>query len=113
MDMLSRELGGVFIMGEHLFEKLARDRGITVEEMREIISARIRRGMNDPDPKKRAQWETIPHEGELPTPEEWLYYAVNYLIELGIEICCGGIRICEWAALEGVHFWGYGLGIWK
>ena len=55
MDMLSRELGGVFIMGEHLFEKLARDRGITVEEMREIISARIRRGMNDSDPKKRAQ----------------------------------------------------------
>ena len=38
-------------MGEHLFEKFARDRGITVEEMREIISARIRRGMNDPDRK--------------------------------------------------------------
>ena len=48
-------------MGEHLFERLARERGITVEEMREIISARIRRGMNDPDPKKRAQWEEIPH----------------------------------------------------
>ena len=64
-------------MGEHLFEKLARDRGITVEEMREIISARIRRGMNDPDPKKRAQWEAIPPE------REWLYYAVNTLIENG------------------------------
>ena len=25
----------------------------------------------------------IPHEGEIPTPEEWLYYAVNYLIEHG------------------------------
>ena len=62
--------------------------------------------MNDPDPEKRAQWEAIPHEGEIPTPEEWLYYAVNYLIELGIEICCGGIRICEWAALEGCSFWG-------
>ncbi len=70
-------------MEEHLFEKLARERGITVEEMREIISARIRRGINDPDPKKRAQWEAIPHEGEIPTPEEWLYYAVNYLIEHG------------------------------
>lgn len=39
--------------------------------------------MNDPDPEKRAQWEAIPHEGEIPTPEEWLYYAVNYLIEHG------------------------------
>ena len=72
-------------MGEHLFERLARERDITVEEMWEIISARIRRGMNDSDPKKRAQWEAIPHEGEIPTPEEWLYYAVNTLIENGDE----------------------------
>ena len=28
-------------MGEHLFERLARERNITVEEMRAIISARI------------------------------------------------------------------------
>lgn len=76
-------LGGVFIIGEYLFERLARERGVTVEEMREIISARIRRGMNDPDPEKRAQWEAIPHEGEVPTPEKWLYYAVNTLIENG------------------------------
>lgn len=39
--------------------------------------------MNDLDPKKQAQWEAIPHEGEIPMPEEWLYYAVNYLIEHG------------------------------
>ncbi|MCI9382435.1 MAG: hypothetical protein HFG88_15795 [Dorea sp.] len=64
-------------MGEHLFERLARERNITVEERREIISARIRWGMNGPDPKKRAQWEAIPHE------REWLYYAVNTLIENG------------------------------
>ena len=30
-----------------LFERLARERGITVEEMRTIISARIEQGMND------------------------------------------------------------------
>ena len=72
-------------MEEHLFERLACERDITVEEMREIISVRIRRGMNDPDPKKRAQWEVIPHEGEIPTPEEGLYYAVNILIENGDE----------------------------
>ena len=32
-----------------LFERLARERGISVEEMRAIISARIEQGMNDPD----------------------------------------------------------------
>ena len=62
---------------ETLFERLARERNITVEEMRAIISARIEAGMNDPDPEKRAQWERIPCAGKIPTPEEWLRYAVE------------------------------------
>ena len=70
-------------MGEHLFERLARERNSTVEEMRTIISARIEKGMNDPDPEKRAQWEKIPRAGEIPTPEEWLKYAVETLEDEG------------------------------
>ena len=62
---------------ETLFERLARERNITVEEMRAIISARIEAGMNDPDPEKRAQWERTPCAGKIPTPEEWLRYAVE------------------------------------
>lgn len=62
-----------------LFERLARQRGISVEEMRSIISARIEQGMNDPDPVKRASWERIPRAGDIPTPEEWLRYAVEQL----------------------------------
>ncbi len=62
-----------------LFECLARQRGISVEEMRSIISARIEQGMNDPDPVKRASWERIPRAGDTPTPEEWLRYAVEQL----------------------------------
>ncbi len=62
-----------------LFERLARERGISVEEMRSIISARIEQGMNDPDPVKRASWERIPRAGNIPTPEEWLRYAVEQL----------------------------------
>ena len=53
-----------------LFEKLAQERNISVEEMRSIIAARIAAGMNDPDSVRRAQWEKIPHTGEVPTPEE-------------------------------------------
>lgn len=70
-------------MAEHLFERLARERGITVEEMRAIISARIERGWNDPDPEKRVQWRKIPCAGEIPTPDEWLKYAVEKLEEEG------------------------------
>lgn len=64
-------------MEEHLFELLARERNITVEEMRTIISARIEKGWNDPDLEKRAQWRKIPCAGEMPTPDEWLKYAVE------------------------------------
>ena len=66
-----------------LFERWAQERNITVEEMRAIIAARIEAGMNDPDPEKRASWERIPHTGEIPTPEEWLRYAVERLEEEG------------------------------
>lgn len=64
-------------MEEHIFERLARERNITVEEMRAIISARIEKGWNDPDPEKREQWRKIPCVGEMPTPDEWLRYAVE------------------------------------
>lgn len=66
-------------MEEHIFERFVRERGITVEEMRAIISARIERGWNDPDPEKRMQWRKIPCIGEIPTPDEWLKYAVERL----------------------------------
>ncbi|MCM1008145.1 MAG: hypothetical protein NC485_09470 [Ruminococcus flavefaciens] len=66
-------------MEEHLFERLAHERNITVEEMRAIISARIEEGWNNPDLEKRAQWRKIPCVGEMPTPDEWLKYAVEIL----------------------------------
>ena len=67
-----------------LFEKLAQERNISVEEMRSIITARIATGMNNPDPVRRAQWEKIPHTGEVPTPEEWLRYVVEKLEAEGL-----------------------------
>lgn len=66
-------------MGEHLFERLARERNISVGEMKQVISARIEQGLHDPDPEKRKSWEVIPCKGDIPTPEEWLKYAVEKL----------------------------------
>ena len=64
---------------EHLFERLARERNITVEEMRAIISARIEKGWNDPDLEKRVQWRKIPCAGDIPTRDEWLRYVAEKL----------------------------------
>lgn len=70
---------------ETLLERLARENKTTVEAMREKITARIKAGLNDPDPECRAQWEQIPHAGQIPTPEEWLEYAVGRIYEEGRE----------------------------
>lgn len=51
--------------------------GITVEEMRAIISVRIENGWNDSNPEKREQWRKIPCKEELPISDEWLGYAVE------------------------------------
>lgn len=67
---------------DNFFERLARERNISIEEMRKIISARIEQGLHDPDPEKRKSWEAIPCAGDVPTPEEWLKYAVEKL-EMG------------------------------
>lgn len=68
VDILEKE--------ELLFERLARERRISVEEMRTIISSRIEKGWNDPNLEKRAQWRKIPCIGDMPTPDEWLQYCV-------------------------------------
>lgn len=64
---------------ENFFERLACQRNISVEEMRNIISDRIEQGLNDPDLEKRKSWAAIPCKGDIPTPEEWLKYAVEKL----------------------------------
>lgn len=64
---------------ENFFERLARERNTPVEEMKQVISDRIEQGLHDPDPEKRKVWEAIPCEGDVPTPEEWLKYAVGKL----------------------------------
>ena len=68
---------------EMLLERLARVNGVTVEDMRTKIAARIEAGLNDPSPERRAQWERIPCAGDIPTPEEWLRYSVERLKEDG------------------------------
>lgn len=68
-----------------IFDKWAKEREITTEEMKNIILERIKKGLNDPDPEKRVQWEKIPHAGKIPTPEEWISYVVEKLKENGRE----------------------------
>lgn len=73
------------MMEEYLFVRLARERNIIVEEVRAIISGRIEKGWNDPNPEKRVQWRKIPCAGEVPTPDEYLDYVLKKVCEEGRE----------------------------
>lgn len=70
---------------ETLLERLARDNNMSVEEMYRQLEKRLVAGLNDPDPKHRAQWERIPCAGERATVEEWLEYVVKRIYEEGRE----------------------------
>lgn len=70
---------------ENFFERLARERNISVEEMKDIISARIEQGLHDFDPEKCKLWEAIPCVGDVPTQEELLKYAVEKIKEIECE----------------------------
>ena len=64
---------------KHLFEYLAKQRGISVPELWKLISIRIKSGILSDNPLEKSQWERIPHKGQIPTPDEWLQYVIATL----------------------------------
>lgn len=70
---------------DSFFKRMAKERGITEEELKEQIQQRIIAGLNSPDPVRRNQWEAIPHEGDIPTPEEFIHFVVEKLTTEGRE----------------------------
>jgi hypothetical protein len=64
LGRISVKIGDDFMSGQDaLFERLAREPNITVEEMKEIISARILKGWNYPNPIRQGQWRKISSGG--------------------------------------------------
>ena len=70
---------------DSFFKRMAEERGITEEELKEQIQQRIIAGLNSPDPVRRKQWEAIPHTDDIPTPEEYIRYIVEKLTDEGLE----------------------------
>jgi hypothetical protein len=61
----------------HIFESIAAEHNITVEEVSREIEAAIRAGFNSPDLKVQAHWAKIPRKGDIPTPDELITYVVR------------------------------------
>jgi hypothetical protein len=42
-------------------------------------------GLVSDDPRVKAYWQSIPHEGEIPTPEEFIAYTADIARKTGIK----------------------------
>lgn len=66
---------------EKCFKKVAKQNGISVEEVKSEIQSAIEIAMLNPDPAIREQWNQIPHKGETVSPEEIIAYLINKINE--------------------------------
>lgn len=58
-----------------IIKQVARNNGVSEEEIRAEMKAAMMAGWNNPDPNVREMWSRIPCEGEMPTPEELIIWA--------------------------------------
>ncbi|MFR1088058.1 MAG: sporulation initiation factor Spo0A C-terminal domain-containing protein [Mediterraneibacter gnavus] len=62
-----------------IFEKVAEKFHTTPEEVYAEIQKAIDAGFDNPDPKVQAKWRKVKMQGERPTPEEVINYALGEL----------------------------------
>ena len=62
-----------------IFEKVAKQHGVTRMEVYSEIQKAIDEGFSNPDPSVQAEWKKMNMKGEKPTPEEVLAYLVGQL----------------------------------
>ena len=63
------------VAARRAIEEVARREHKTVEEVRADMTEAMLEGWNSSDPAARTLWQTIPCEGEIPTPEELIAWA--------------------------------------
>lgn len=62
-----------------IFAKVAKQHGVSRDEVYKEIQIAIDAGFDNPDPKVQAEWKKMSIRGERPTPEEVLAYMVKQL----------------------------------
>lgn len=65
---------------EKTFQKIALSEGTTVDYVKSKIKEAILIGWNSKDPQTREMWRQIPCKGDMPTPEELVYWGTNQVL---------------------------------
>ena len=62
---------------ENAIKKLAERDEVSVEYVRTQMKIAMINGLCSEDPVQKAYWKSIPCEGEIPTPEEFIAYTAK------------------------------------
>ena len=65
------------LTGKLTIEKLAAQKGLNVQEIKDEINIAIEIAMNHPDVSIQQFWRNIPCKGAKPTPEEVITYLAS------------------------------------
>lgn len=61
-------------IAENAIRKIAADSGVSVDTVRQNIQIAMINGLASADPQVQLFWQSVPREGELPTPEELILH---------------------------------------
>ena len=70
------------ITGKQAIKAVAKQHGMSVEEIIKEMEKAILAGYSDTDEQIRAYWKRIPCKGEYPTPEELITFIVEHEIRI-------------------------------
>jgi len=66
-------------VAEKAIEQVAAKHGVTVQEVRRQMNIAMINGLVSDDPQIKVFWESIPREGEVPTPEELITHLSDHV----------------------------------
>jgi len=67
-------------VAEKTIQRIAEREGVPVEHVRQQIRIAMLTGLCSTDPELKAFWDSVPHEADIPTPEELITYISRKII---------------------------------
>lgn len=62
-----------------IYRRIAEEHNTTPEEVRKEMQEAILAGFHSTEPEIQKKWDSIPFQGEEPTPEEVITYLAAYI----------------------------------
>ena len=61
-------------------QQIAQREGVSEDDVRKQMEVAIRNGLASDNPQSKAYWQSIPCEGAIPTPEEFILFSAQTIM---------------------------------